>query len=199
MIVESIIRHVTPSNVAPLAGRFVELYGEAYTDPPYSETAEQVTAYRDRLANEIQLPGFDAVVADADDEIVGFAYGYTFDRNRWWQGADPEPADLRGQPKFAVMEWVVAKVERGRGTGRALLGALLANRTEPVATLCANPQAPARRIYESLGWREVAHVQPPGMPMMDVLITELRQGNAGHPPTGRERTRALNWPGNPLS
>ena len=71
------------------------------------------------------------------------------------------------------LEFIVTRAERGKGIGTALMTALLADRPERYATLCANPAAPARRIYQRWGWRSVATVHPPTMGAMDVLLFEF--------------------------
>ena len=46
---------------------------------------------------------------------------------------------------------------------------------EPYDTLCANVDAPARRIYQHWGWQQVAHADASAVGSMDVLMLDLRQ------------------------
>jgi GNAT superfamily N-acetyltransferase len=113
------------------------------------------------------------VAAELGEDLVGYAYGIPFAADGWWTEADHEPAEVHGRPAFAVMEFIVRRDHRGRGVGTALMAALLADRSEPYATLCANPAAPARQIYHHWGWGAVALAHPPQLPPMDVLLIEL--------------------------
>jgi GNAT superfamily N-acetyltransferase len=163
------------AEVTRRAPEFIDIYREVYAEPPYHEGDNHVAAYASRFAEESNGPGFTLVAAEASRELVGYAYGLTLAPHEWWTDADHEPAQVHGRAKFAVMEFAVRKAHRGRGIGTALMTALLADRPEPFATLCANPAAPARRIYHRWGWRPVALARPPDIPTMDVLLLHLRQ------------------------
>jgi GNAT superfamily N-acetyltransferase len=170
---ELVVRHLDPAEVARRAAELVDLYRAVYAEPPYHEGDEYVAAYARRLSDESATPGFTLVAANLGPDLVGYAYGVPFAAGEWWPDADHEPTEVVGQPAFAVMEFAVRKDRRGRGIGAALMGALLADRPEPYATLCANPAAQAHQIYQHWGWRIVARARPPQMPPMDVLLCRL--------------------------
>lgn len=152
---------------------FTNLYRATYAEPPYREGERHVTAFVERFATEAVSPGFALVVAEIGDRTVGFAHGVTFDADTWWDEADCEPPEVHGVSTFAVMEFIVGRAERGRGIGSALMNRLLGQRTEPYATLCANPAAPARQIYQRWGWKPVAVAHPAAIGIMDVLLLTL--------------------------
>lgn len=169
-----LLRQLTREEGAQRSAEFAELYREVYAEPPYHEGEEHVAAFLERFADESRGLGFSLVVAETDGELLGYAYGLSFEPDQWWDDADPQPAEVRSHPKFAIMEFVVRKQHRGQGIGRALMSALLTDRTEPFATLCANPAAPARQIYRHWGWRHVGRAHPPDIATMDILIRSLR-------------------------
>ena len=144
-----------------------------YSSPPYREGAEHVAAFVARFRAETAAEGFALVAAERSGRMVGFAHGVSCGPDGWWRDADQEPEEIRGLATFAVLEFIVTRAERGKGIGTALMTALLADRPERYATLCANPAAPARRIYQRWGWRSVATVHPPTMGAMDVLLFEF--------------------------
>jgi GNAT superfamily N-acetyltransferase len=113
------------------------------------------------------------VLAEAHGQVAGFAYGFTFAADRWWRHAIDEPDETRGHPKFAVMELAVLPKWRGSGVGRDLMALLLDDRPEAFGTLCANPSAPAPRIYRRWGWQLVGMSDPPHLGPMEVLIKRL--------------------------
>ena len=93
------------------------------------------------------------------DGLVGFAYGYTGERGQWWTDnaraalpSDVADAWLGGH--FEVVSLGVLPGQRGRGTGRALLRALLAGVEHDRLLLMTTADAtdPARRLYAAEGW-----------------------------------------------
>jgi len=172
------LRSVGADEIAARAAEFRSLYACVYGEPPYNETQEQADEFADHLVEDAAAPGFSFVVAEREagsDSIIGFAYGKAFSADRWWRNAGEEPSLTRGAAKFAVMEFAVRPGWRRQGVGRALLSEVLSGRTEPFATLCANPTAPARSIYRSWGWEQVAVSYTPRLGSMDVLIKRLGQ------------------------
>jgi len=162
------------AEIADRLDEFVDLYQQVYAEPPYEETTDDAISFGRRLTEEAQRPGFSLVAAVEDDNVIGFAHGYTFGPDQWWKAADATPPEVHTLPKFAIMELVVRKDHRGQGIASALMRALLASRTEAYATLCTNPAAPARAIYQAWGWQQVAQTpQRPTFPGMDVLVLPL--------------------------
>lgn len=168
------VRHVDLGEIADRAAELEALYGEVYQEPPYEEGPEMAAEFAQHLAEQRMQPGFSMAIAEAaDGSLVGFAYGLTFPPDRWWRHAGIEPEFTKNQPKFAIMEFAVRPAWRGKRIGSALMAALLADRKEPIGTLCANPIATANKIYRSWGWQFVASSHPPAIGPMDVLVKKL--------------------------
>lgn len=154
-----------------------ELYLEVYAEPPYnSGPLFGEAAFRDRTQRQMRADGFTLVTASAGNgDLVGYAFGVTFAAESWWSGATKlPPPEILSPSKFAVIEVLVRRAWRGRGLGRGLLDDLLADRPEPLAILTAVADAPARRMYDRWGWRQVGTIQhTPTAPVMDELVLPL--------------------------
>ncbi|HEY0696619.1 MAG TPA: GNAT family N-acetyltransferase [Micromonospora sp.] len=163
------------TDVLPWVDRLTGLYAVVYAEPPYEEGPEQVDEFARKLPEEAGLPGFTAVVAHRDGELVAVAYGWTMAADTWWFRADQDsPAAVSGAEKFALMEWIVHPDRRGRGHGARVLRTLIEGRPEPWATLAADPRSHARGIYARQGWQQVGTSRLPWGPVMDLLVLPLR-------------------------
>jgi ribosomal protein S18 acetylase RimI-like enzyme len=151
-----------------------EIYFQVYREPPYYETESDADDFAGYIDGQAARPGFSLVTAlSGNGETVAFAYGLPFAADQWWSNAGEEPELTYGHPKFAVFELAVLSNWRRRGIATLLMATLLKPRTEPFATLCANPAAPARAMYDMWGWRKVATTNPPKIGPMDVLVKRL--------------------------
>ncbi len=158
-----------------------DIYGEVNAEPPYYEDADGIADFRKRTRVQTERPGFELVSAHADEEIAGFAFGFSLppDTN-WWESVVPAPSTEMAEEwegrTFALVELDVRAPWRRRGVGRALHHTLLADRSEERTTLCASPEAePAQAAYASWGWRKVGEKPLPlaGNPVYDVLVLPL--------------------------
>src|SRR5262249_1685402 len=164
------------SQAVGLTDAMRDLYAEVYAEPPYREGEEHVNRFVEHFTDEVNRAGFSLAVTIDDHLLVGAAYGWTRAPGGWFSSPTSEPpAEVRDVPKFAVMEWMVRKRYRGSGIGRHLLDLVLADRPEPFAVLASNPAAPARQIYERLGWWHCGGTEPTFMPPMDILVLPLKQ------------------------
>ena len=162
------------AEIAVRAAEIGLIYAEAYRDPPYHEGERETASFLEHLPRQPEHPGFAMVVAeDSDGQAAGFVFGFTFEPGTWWKPGAEEPEIVHGVPRFAVMELAVRPAFHGRGIATALLSELLSDRTEPYATLCANPRAAARQIYAAWGWEQAGTVHPPEVGAMDVLVKRL--------------------------
>ncbi|MCW6007828.1 GNAT family N-acetyltransferase [Micromonospora sp. CPCC 205371] len=157
---------------------YTEVYAGQLADP--FRTPER---FWDRLDAYANRDGFAMVTGHADDDLVGFALGYTLPENsRWWTGLQGPHADDEeftredGNRTFAFNELMVHPSRRGHGFGHALHDALLRRRTEQRATLLVRPDnEPARSAYLRWGWRMIGTVKPfTDSPIFEVLVLPLR-------------------------
>ncbi|WP_336207396.1 GNAT family N-acetyltransferase [Nonomuraea sp. LPB2021202275-12-8] len=75
---------------------------------------------------------------------------------------------------FEVAELFVHPGTRGGGLGRRLLGGAVAG--WPRAWLITSPQAPAARLYQALGWRQVASLPADYCPEPELAVFATRVG-----------------------
>jgi len=171
-----------PATAERLFDPICTLYDQVFSKPPFRWTNDESQHHRDLLASLMKQPSFGIAVAEAGDQLVGFAYGYTLRPDtQWWQNfTEPVPDDVaREWPgrTFALIDLAVDEAWRGQGLGRQLTETLLASRTEQRATLSVQPTATdTQAFYVHLGWEKVGRKQmPPGVvsPFFDVYVVEL--------------------------
>ncbi|WBB94159.1 GNAT family N-acetyltransferase [Verrucosispora sp. WMMC514] len=151
-----------------------DLYAVVYAEPPYCEGPEHVRQFGRWWSDHLRQPGFTLATARDAGRLVGAVYGHTMPPGDWMEpDADEPPAGLRQATKLFVVEWMVLGGYRGQGVGRRLLGMLLDGRAEQWAVLAANPAAPARRLYERMGWQQHGQIRPRTIPDMDVMVLRL--------------------------
>jgi GNAT superfamily N-acetyltransferase len=154
-----------------------DIYVQEYAEPPYSASPAAFgrEAFIERTTRQVTEDGFSLLTGHVDGEQAGYAFGYTHGRGRWWRGKSepPPPEDLVQSPAFVVIELIVRHPFRGRGYSHQLLDELLADRSEPFATLCAHPEAFARDVYPRWGWQEVCKISHENGVAFDVLVKML--------------------------
>ncbi|MEN3309247.1 MAG: hypothetical protein V7603_5449 [Micromonosporaceae bacterium] len=154
--------------VPALLDELCDVYADAYGSVPGEDTTVKTAAFRDRATKALQARSYSLVTAHADDQIIGFAFGYSLRPERgWWDGLRPEPPDgfatETGDRTAVLAEIEVRRAWQGRGIGRALHDAFLSRRTEERATLSSNPEAvTTHKLYGRWGWRRMGTV--PGKP-----------------------------------
>lgn len=159
-----------------------QLYYETFSKPPYQWPKGEETAFRQRLPRLAADPTFGIATAQADDQLIGFAYGYALRPNTtWWNGfvtpvAEELTTEWEGRT-FALIDFAVAEDWRGQGIGRKLHDTLLSSRHEARATLAMEPAAgEARTVYEHWGWQVVGRLRGPATdfaPEFDIMVREL--------------------------
>jgi GNAT superfamily N-acetyltransferase len=152
-----------------------DLYERVYVEPPYNSAPKFSRArFLQRTGDQAQSPGFTLITAHQDEHLVGLAFGFSMAPGRWWGSASSPPQEVLNASKFAVIELLVDRQQRGHGLGQALLDALLQERPESVATLAAVIEADAYDWYLRRGWRKVAEfrVEPP---YSDALALDLQR------------------------
>ncbi|MFF9781627.1 GNAT family N-acetyltransferase [Streptomyces nigrescens] len=136
--------------------------------------------FAERLDRHATEPGWHGVIAYVGDDAVGYAYANTIEPDdRWWaRMTTPVPALYTAAPAVAVKEIGVTTPWRGKGVARHIHDDLLADRSEPYATLMVNPAAgdgKVRRLYEGWGYAVIGEVQPsPESPVLACMARSVR-------------------------
>lgn len=173
-------RH-TGTETLELVSRIKSLYVNAYSEPPYEMSDEDIEQFEIRITKHAGLDGFVMVAGELDRRLVGFSYGFTFPPGRWWTGVktDAPPADVASGPLFAVIELGVHTEFRGHGFSRQLVGALLADRPEAFASLISRPGTQAHAMYQRWGWKKAGTTQTyVHWPVEEIDILNLRDSKS---------------------
>ena len=163
-----VIRESTDADVAAIEAIYAHhvLNGLA----SFEETPPDVGEIARRRAALVD-DGFPHLVAVADGEVAGFAYA---------SGFRPRPAY-----RYTVEDSVyVAPEVTGRGTGRALLAALIERCTrlgyrQMVAVIGDSANHPSIALHESLGFRRAASFRSVGFKFgrwVDVVVLQRALG-----------------------
>ncbi|GAB3936245.1 hypothetical protein GCM10029976_047700 [Kribbella albertanoniae] len=174
-MVLTLTRHTRVATLA-LVPRLKALYADAYSEPPYEMSPEDIEQFEIRITKHADQPGFALVTGELNGQHVGFTYGFTFHPGRWWTGVktDLPPSGIAAGPIFAVIELGIRKESRGHGHARRLVDALLTNRPEAFASLISRPGAQAHAMYQRWGWKKVGNTQTyPHWPVEDINILPL--------------------------
>jgi ribosomal protein S18 acetylase RimI-like enzyme len=145
----------------------------------FDDYANVETWYEKVWDTHRRRPGFRLACADAGDDIVGFAYGYTGRPGQWWTDnatrvLGPETASAWLGGHFEVVSVGVRPEARGRGIGRGLMQALTSElpHTKLLLMTTSDPSDPARRLYASDGWQVIG----PGIGNDTVIMGKLPGG-----------------------
>lgn len=170
------LRHYT--DIIPVRKDIIDVYADARAPllhlPHYS-----VERFAERLDRHATEPGWEAVIAYAADQPVGYAYVNTLATDdRWWaRMTQPLPEGFTSISTAALKEIMVRTPWRGTGTARRIHDALLANRTEDRVTLSVNPQAgdgKVQALYTTWGYASFNEQQPsPESPRLTAMINSL--------------------------
>lgn len=157
------IRRLSGPEFAVLAPQLVDLYIEAMGYDP-SIRAGRIDVWR----REIVQPGFTALAALDQDEVLGVAYGYIGMPDMWWDRQVRRGIREAGGPDtrqvlllrdyFEVAEIHVSPTQQGRRIGRILLSQLLWLAPAGNAML-STPEVDdeannAFSLYRSMGFRD---------------------------------------------
>jgi broad specificity phosphatase PhoE/GNAT superfamily N-acetyltransferase len=147
------------AGAAHVADELTGLYRSAFTAPGYDESEQSVERFRaERLLAFVDREGFRCATLRIDEELVGFAHGYTGVRGQWWsdQLAEraPQPVvDVWVGGHFDVVDLAVDPRRQRRGYASALHDALLLDIPNERALLTTyRDDRPAPRLYRRLGW-----------------------------------------------
>lgn len=132
-----------------------------------------------------------------DGRMIGFCYGFLSDDNAWWERhvrahlLAAGTADWLDGGAFELTELHVHPEHQGYGRGRRLISEVLDEaRHSPALLTVRVGESPARRLYRSLGFRDLTPpfqfgaAQPPYL----VMGVRLPLGPAGDHPLGAGST-----------
>ncbi|MGW5116936.1 GNAT family N-acetyltransferase [Streptomyces noursei] len=161
---------------------FRVIYGEAFAEPPYGETEDDVAAAFRRFPSQVRKPAFRAALARGEGgEPVGMAYGHLLaaDTGWWDELTEPVPEEVRredGRRTFGLMELAVRGPWRGQGVARRLHATLLDGiRAERVLLNVHPGSEAAAAAYRAWGYRKVGEARPwgTGADLHDVMLLDL--------------------------
>ncbi|MFE7611241.1 GNAT family N-acetyltransferase [Streptomyces celluloflavus] len=163
------------------AGDFALVYADAFAEPPYCETEDDVVATFRRFRSQTRKRTFRAALArTADGTAVGMAYGYPLGpRTGWWDSLTrPVSDEMRredGHRTFGLMELAVRPPWRGHGIAHRLHGTLLDGVEAERVLLNARPDAEAAQAaYRSWGYLKTGEAIPwDGAALHDVMVLDL--------------------------
>ncbi|MEK0098475.1 GNAT family N-acetyltransferase [Streptomyces sp. A475] len=171
------------SAAAQAVDAFRLIYAEAFAEPPYDETEEDVAAAFRRFPVQARNRTFRAALACCEDgEPVGMAYGFSLARDTgWWDElTEPVPEDMRredGHRTFGLMELAVRRPWRGQGIARRLHELLLDGTGAERVLLNVHPGSKeASAAYEAWGYRKIGETRLWGesADLHDVMLLDLR-------------------------
>jgi len=155
------LTHHTSTEAAGWLDGLCDVYADAYCVEP---DGEKTSAFRTRAIKSLERPRYSLLTVQVSEQLVGFCFGYALPEGTyWWDGLTPLPAagftTEDGTRTFALAEIEVRTAWQGKGIGRVLHDAMLAQRHEERATLATGPQADAARaLYERWGWQAVGTI-----------------------------------------
>ncbi|MEW1911480.1 GNAT family N-acetyltransferase [Kitasatospora sp. NPDC085895] len=125
-------------------------------------TPEEVAVRLHIVGRHAQQPGVLALGAMSGGRLVGFGYGMPNSREHWWSTVIQPYLEAGGYGDwldgvFAVTELHVLPGYQGRGLGSSLIRGLCERSGKDRSILSAiDAETPARRLYRSLGYRDLA-------------------------------------------
>lgn len=164
-----------------------DLYVESSPALPGEEFHDR-QEFLHRLADDVQLPGFDMLVAEAA-ALTGCVLGFPVPRDgSWWRGFDgPLPQNLEQLTAsghvFAILETVVHPHQHARGLARRMQEHLLSDHQASLGvTLVVQSDRPARAALKDWGWQDVGQMHRlPGPTALRLLVLPLGERTANHP------------------
>jgi ribosomal protein S18 acetylase RimI-like enzyme len=117
------------------------------------------------LPRHVGRDDFTFLVAESEERIVGFGYGYTGAYGQWWTErvaralTEEQRAEWLDPPHFEVVELHVRPACQGQGVGSLLLAQLLSRQPHDRALLTTQlGSRQARGFYAKNGWTEICPV-----------------------------------------
>lgn len=167
------------------ADHVLDVIVDVYTDvraPLLDQPNYRPSVFAERLARHSTEPGWEAVLAYADQQAVGYAYANTVESgDRWWDRmAEPLPAGFTEPPTMVIKEIGVRERWRRQGIARLMHDELLSGRSETRAALLVNPDAfdgTVIALYRKWGYEAFNSQQPsPDAPRLTAMVRPRELG-----------------------
>ncbi|WP_329267262.1 hypothetical protein [Streptomyces sp. NBC_01451] len=164
-----------------------DLYVES-SDAESGEEFHDRQKFLQRLAEDVKLPGFDMLVAEAET-LTGSVCGFSVPRDgSWWQGFDgPLPQNLEQLTAsghvFAILETVVHPHQHARGLARRMQERLLTDHQASLGVTLVDQSARwTLAVLKGWGWQDVGRIERlPGPTTFRVLVLPLGERTEDHP------------------
>ncbi|MDH6214628.1 hypothetical protein [Streptomyces pseudovenezuelae] len=164
---------------------------DLYVESSDTESGEEFNDRQEflvRLADAVQLPGFDMLVAEARS-LTGCVFGFPVPRDgSWWEGFDgPLPQNLEQLTAsghvFAILETLVHPHRHAEGLARRMQEHLLGDHQASLGvTLVDRSDRAIGAVFQGWGWREVGRIQRgPDATTVRVMVLPLGERTAEHP------------------
>ncbi|MFI6049977.1 GNAT family N-acetyltransferase [Streptomyces violascens] len=176
------VERMDGSAAARAEDAFRLVYAETFAEPPYNESADDVTATFRRFRSQTRKSTFRAALARTEEgEAVGIAYGYLLGpKTGWWdQLTEPVPDEMRredGHRTFGFMELAVRRPWHRQGVARRLHETLLDGVEAERVLLNVHPDSKAAQAaYRAWGYRKIGEARPwDDADLHDVMLLDLR-------------------------
>ena len=128
--------------------------------------ADFATWYVDLFEKHAKRSGHRLALAQADDNVIGYGWGYIGQRGEYWSDllCNSLPEQTASQwvgGHFDVVELAVLPQHRRRGLGQALHDCLLDGVTgRCLLSTSSDPDDPAVRLYTRCGWKTLGALRP---------------------------------------
>lgn len=164
------MRIIDSVEAAARADEISDVYVDTFSGPPWNKARthsrdEIREGFRSRFIDDVQRPGFTAVLAETDGRITGFANGWVTQAPFREDRAYPKVAQQLGSTRverlligaFEVDELAVLPEWRGKGHGRALLNELVRCAAPDQRTWLLTWSGAAETVsfYRHIDWRTV--------------------------------------------
>lgn len=165
------IRSLSGAEALPLADRIWPCY-----DAVFGDVADYAAWRSDLFERHAGRDGYRLAIATADDQVVGFGWGYVGRRGQYWSdlvhdALERQVAERWVGDHFELVELGVLPAYRRRGLGRALHDRLLSGvHRRCLLSTADDPDDPAVQLYLRAGWRRLGALRP-GVQVMGLDAT----------------------------
>ncbi len=181
MVSRLVLTRHDAASATVLRARLVEVYRDGSTPAELADPFLSPAAFDKRLDGHLARSGFRLVVAEVDDEIAGFLYGYRLPPNtQWFNGLTPaldayHAHAVASGDMVTINELMVRPRRRRQGVAAALHDDYVADRAERHVTLLVEPaNVAANAAYRHWGYHKLGTLAHDPHHPFDALARQLR-------------------------